>query len=95
MDKPDVEQTEEKEDDFVKAFKVANFEITASAEDGMCSTLWSSLHFLQWTGLSSLSQHQCTSDQPFFATMKDNRSTYAFVCINMLGIPSNGYMQYS
>ena len=34
LDKPDVDQTEEKEDDFVKAFKVANFEITASAEDG-------------------------------------------------------------
>lgn len=34
LDKPDAHQAEEKDDDFVKAFKVANFEITASADNG-------------------------------------------------------------
>ena len=34
LDKPDADQAEEKDDDFVKAFKVANFEITASADEG-------------------------------------------------------------
>lgn len=35
LDKPDASQAEEKDDDFVKAFKVANFEIMTSPDKGM------------------------------------------------------------